>query len=298
MTDLLHTVTELTDLRDKRELDAMFAEIIHALVGPCQLVLWRKPPGGQDQAMQRRITLPEPAPETAAASAPPSLCRQVFVIPDGQRPDGALEILRPAPLSRAQALTVSRLIRVYGNHAKLLEYGHRDELTGLFNRRSFNSHFRLLLQATPTEAVIAVADIDFFKRINDEFGHLYRDEVLILMARLMESCLSEGGEVFRIGGEEFLALLTMPLELAAIRLKAFRHAAQTAIFPQVGRVTVSIGFSAPRQGDTSASAFGRADDALYVAKQRGRNQVQCREWLVQEGVLQAQKKTSGQVELF
>ncbi|MBB5371856.1 GGDEF domain-containing protein [Acidocella aromatica] len=313
MTEILDTVADLTHLRDKRELEAMFAELICELVGASRLVLWRAGLGGGGKHMHRRLILPEGAAtgeENVVFPGIPamgnSICVEdevggafhyVFAIHEGGRSTGVIEILRPERLTRPETLTVSRLIRVYNNHAGLLDYGNRDELTGLLNRRGFNSYFHQAVQEE--QAVIAVADIDFFKRINDEFGHLYGDEVLILMGRLMESCLGEMGGVFRFGGEEFLVILhNTPLGMAAIRLEAFRNAVQSAVFPQVGRVTISVGFSAVRADDTGASAFGRADEALYVAKQHGRNQVRCYEWLVLDGLLREQKKSGGQIELF
>ncbi len=310
MTEILDTVADLTYLRDKRELEAMFAELIYELVGASRLVLWRIAWGGESRVMQRHLVLPEGAEPGEDRAVLPGLkhgaClegevnggfRYDFAIHDGNRPAGMIELLRPERLTRAETLTVSRLIRVYNNHAGLLDYGSRDELTGLLNRRGFNSYFHQAVQEK--QAVIAVADIDFFKRINDEFGHLYGDEVLILMGRLMEGCLGEMGSVFRFGGEEFLVILhNTPLGMAAIRLEAFRNAVQSAVFPQVGRVTISVGFSTLKGDDTGASAFGRADEALYVAKQHGRNQVRCHEWLVRDGILREKKKAGGQIELF
>jgi diguanylate cyclase (GGDEF)-like protein len=313
MIDILDTVADLTYLRDKRELEAMFAELIYELAGASRLVLWHAPLGGESGIVHRGLVLPEGADFGEGSAVPPSLpamnntvCIEdgrdgafsyVFAIHDGNGPAGMIEIHRPGRLTRQETLTVSRLIRVYNNHAGLLDYGNRDELTGLLNRRGFNGYFHQAV--LEDQAVIAVADIDFFKRINDEFGHLYGDEVLILMGRLMESCLGEMGAIFRFGGEEFLVILhNTPLGMAAIRLEAFRNAVQSAVFPQVGRVTISIGFSAVRADDTGASAFGRADEALYVAKQHGRNQVRCHEWLVRDGILREQKKSGGQIELF
>jgi GGDEF domain-containing protein len=88
------------------------------------------------------------------------------------------------------------------------------------------------------------------------------------------------------------------LDGAWAMLNDFRTTVQSTIFPQVGRVTISIGLSGFGASDTGASAFGRADEALSVAKQRGRNQVQCHEWLVEEGSLADAKKATSVVELF
>ncbi len=316
MTDILDTVADLTYLRDKRELETVFADLIYELVGASCLTLWRVVGGaGGKTEMQKRLTLPS---STEAAPLRPecphcqdkqrALCleaqenpasRHVFPINNDSRLTGLIEVIRPQRMTKRQEHMVSNLVRVYGNHAGVLDYGDRDELTGLLNRRGFNSYFKQTMLADAASSIIAVADIDFFKRINDEFGHLYGDEVLILMGRLMEVCLGEVDGVFRFGGEEFLVILqNTSLDEAAVRLEAFRAAVQAAVFPQVGRVTISIGFAAIRASDTGATAFGRADEALYVAKQQGRNQVKCYEWLVQDGSLREEKKTGGQIELF
>jgi len=229
-------------------------------------------------------------PESKAA-------RHVYPIHDGNRVAGLLELTRAEPFTRLEEHMIASLIKVYGNHAGLLDYGERDELTGLLNRRSFSTLFN---QASMRQCgVIAVADIDFFKRINDEFGHPYGDEVLILMARLMEQTLDKSEGVFRFGGEEFVVLIGgANLDEAWQMMDDFRAAVQAAVFPQVGRVTISIGLAGFGASDTGASAFGRADAALYVAKRRGRNQVLCHEWLVEDGSLADTKRASSVVELF
>jgi diguanylate cyclase (GGDEF)-like protein len=317
MTDILETIAELTHLRNRHELELAFAELVYKLAEASCLTLWRVGRHGGEVKLRQQVTLPQltrlcadspavlPECQSCLETASPvcsqvveeKAARHVYPIHDGTRVAGLLEITRPEPFTRLEEHMMASLIKVYGNHAGLLDYGERDELTGLLNRRSFSTQFN---QASMyTQGVIAVADIDFFKRINDEFGHPYGDEVLILMARLMEQRLGEADGVFRFGGEEFLVLFGgASLEQAAHRLDGFRAAVQAATFPQVGRVTISIGFAGFGPNDTGASAFGRADEALYVAKQRGRNQVQCHEWLVEEGCVPDAKKASSDVELF
>jgi diguanylate cyclase (GGDEF)-like protein len=318
MNDLLNTVAELTHLRDKDDLELSFARVVFQLAGASRLTIWRLRGTGAQARLLSRVMVPgkrrtvRDVPLDAVAAYRACVegrrsvsgpvrggARHVFpVCNDHREVSELLELVRPAPLGADEIQELERLVRVYGNHAGLLDYGARDELTGLLNRRNFNAYFKHVLAAARVEAVTAVIDIDFFKRINDEFGHLYGDEVLILMARLMERCFGDHDGLFRFGGEEFLVILTnTSLEQAWVVLEAFRNAVAAEVFPQISRVTVSIGFAAVRPGDNGAAAFGRADEALYVAKQRGRNQAQCHEWLVLEGSLIAEKK-AGAVEMF
>jgi diguanylate cyclase (GGDEF)-like protein len=313
MTDLLEIIAELTHLRNRHELERAFAALVYRLAEASALTLWRARRVGGEAKLRAQVSLPPPGAEgmpgaecrSCLESATPvcvlipgtQAARHVYPIHDGSRVAGLLELVRAAPFTRLEEHMIASLIKVYGNHAGLLDYGERDELTGLLNRRSFSTLFN---QASMRRCgVIAVADIDFFKRINDEFGHPYGDEVLILMARLMEQLLEESDGVFRFGGEEFVVLLgNATLDEAWRMLDGFRAAVQSAVFPQVGRVTISIGLAGFGPRDTGAAAFGRADEALYVAKQRGRNQLRCHDWLVEDGTLAEVKKANSIVELF
>lgn len=313
MGDILDTIAELTHLRNRHELEHSFAALVYRLAEATSLTLWRVGRQGGKVKLRPQVVLPrfgqacaprpdcfsclESASPVCSQAAGGKAARHVYPIHDGTRVAGLLEIIRAAPFTRLEDHMMASLIKVYGNHAGLLDYGERDELTGLLNRRSFSTLFSQA--AMHRCGVIAVLDIDFFKRINDEFGHPYGDEVLILMARLMEQSLGEADGVFRFGGEEFVVLLGGAGPDDAWRtIDGFRALVQATKFPQVGRVTISAGLSAFSPADTGASAFGRADEALYVAKQRGRNQVQCFEWLVEEGSLHGAKKASANIELF
>src|SRR5213076_2390666 len=93
------------------------------------------------------------------------------------------------------------------------------------------------------EQWLAVVDIDHFKRVNDKFGHLYGDEVLILIANLLQSSFRAHDRVFRFGGEEFVVLLrSTTLDNARKIIDRFRVNVEAYVFPQVGTVTVSVGF--------------------------------------------------------
>jgi diguanylate cyclase (GGDEF)-like protein len=233
---------------------------------------------------------------------------------------GLLEVEHIAPLGDEQERLVDGLLRIYRNYLAVLDYSEHDELTGLLNRKTFDHAFERLLArdarvdlprrdiewvgrrgiADPQEQHwLAVADIDHFKRINDRFGHLYGDEVLLLLARLMRSTFRATDKLFRFGGEEFVVMLgRMSPALACETLERFRAAVERFSFPQVGQVTISIGYTAVSATDTVSASFDRADAALYYAKQNGRNLVQCHESLLARGAIEPKVTHSYDVELF
>ena len=141
-------------------------------------------------------------------------------------------------------------------------------------------------------------DIDHFKRVNDNFGHLIGDEVLLLLARLLRGGFRIHDRLNRFGGEEFVVLMRCENEAcAALALERFRSSMEKFPFPQVGRITVGIGFTEVTPGDTPSDAFERADKAVYHAKGHGRNQVCSHAALWARGELSDASRV-GDVELF
>lgn len=191
----------------------------------------------------------------------------------------------------------------YLNH--MLYSAEIDPLTGLMNRLAFErllnqaSHNVQKLSTDEVATYFVLVDIDFFKKINDTFGHLYGDEVLILMARLMSESFRSLDWIFRYGGEEFAIVLhDVSYEEALNALERFRLKVESTDFPQVENVTVSIGFSRMVQFEPVSSLIDRADNALYYGKNHGRNQVQNYENLIEQGLLVKTEQESGNIELF
>jgi len=226
-----------------------------------------------------------------------------------------LEVTQSRPFSAHKLDVILGIFQVYQNYQSLLDYSERDALTGLFNRKTFDEQFARY--TTPALAVhmdlpdatggieadgplhqwLAVVDIDHFKQVNDRFGHLYGDEVLILVANILRSSFRSQDRIFRFGGEEFVVLLrSTTLETARNVFNRFRETVQKHVFPQVGSVTVSIGFVGTTQG-SPVEILGHADQALYFAKENGRNRVCYYDDLVASGHLQA-KVSNDDVELF
>ena len=110
--------------------------------------------------------------------------------------------------------------------------------------------------------------------------------MLLRLGELMRKTFRDGDRLFRFGGEEFVVILNAPDEkLAAVSFDRFRGSVENHEFPQVGKVTCSIGFTAVSAMDVPTDVVGRADEALYFAKEHGRNQVCCYEKLVAEGMI-------------
>jgi diguanylate cyclase (GGDEF)-like protein len=166
---------------------------------------------------------------------------------------------------------------------RLNQAAETDVLTGLLNRRAFETLIqREIGQATPQEAPLAVAilDIDNFKNINDTYGHAAGDMTLKTIAQLCTHHIRGGDYCFRYGGEEFIVMMPgTTLEEARVSLERFREAVEDAVIPDTDpdlRVTVSYGLAVmPQDGTSRESLVQHADDALYVAKQSGRNRGIC-----------------------
>jgi diguanylate cyclase (GGDEF)-like protein len=229
-----------------------------------------------------------------------------------------MELRCSAPFGEDARHTADNILRVYRNFCGLIDYSERDTLTGLLNRKTFDEAFYKLTQGAHTLFDIAsgrrqtpvpeqaqrsghwlgVLDIDHFKRVNDEHGHLIGDEVLLLVGRILRSTFRFQDRLYRFGGEEFVAVLRCPTEAdAQAAFERLRRNMAAYAFPKVGGVTVSIGFTEVLAHDTPSAAFERADKAVYHAKQNGRNQVCSHAALVAAGLL-APLRQESEVELF
>ncbi len=135
---------------------------------------------------------------------------------------------------------------------------------------------------------LAVVDIDFFKRINDQYGHLYGDEVLLLLANIMRESFRNYDQLFRFGGEEFVVILCDTDQLGAeSALTRFHKKVGEFPFPQVGHITVSIGYEEIANQTIPSEVLRLADEALYYVKEHGRNSVRYYKQLLAEGKVQA-----------
>ncbi len=156
-----------------------------------------------------------------------------------------------------------------------------DPLTGLANRAGWSERLELEVarwQRYGGELLLAVLDIDHFKRINDSYGHLAGDKVLKIIAGELNKRLRKTDFIARFGGEEFVLLIpTTPLEGGVQLLQTLLSAIETCPFHFRGErvtITLSAGLTAFATGENSEVVFERADQALYRAKRGGRNRIE------------------------
>lgn len=149
-----------------------------------------------------------------------------------------------------------------------------DPLTGITNRRTMDSMLAEWL-ASKVPHVIILLDLDHFKSVNDTYGHAVGDKVLQFLARQMESVAREGDVCCRYGGEEFVILLpNTTIEEATLVAEQLRKTLADTVSPCGRPITLSAGIAAyPAMAHTTEALIEAADDALYLAKQEGRNQV-------------------------
>lgn len=343
MSQLVDKLADLTGLRDRDALDLALVGAIHDLLQLQSAAIYRVvgEAGNERWLTTAQIKADQPVPIFDSAWSDllnlPRLAEHPLrqqagvdkhVVQSGQYPGitvfpvtsnpgavGVLEIVTREPLSEEARRLVTGVLRLYLNFQSLLDYGERDALTELLNRKTFDGAF---LKATLAQQVavddvpdqrrdttctgsfwLAMIDIDHFKHVNDKFGHLIGDEVLLLLARLMRVSFRFHDQLYRFGGEEFVVLMRCNGQAeAAGALERLRTNTENYLFPQVGTITISIGFSEIKSGDTPSGAFERADKAVYYAKEHGRNQVCSHAALIASGALVEQAANVGDMELF
>lgn len=165
--------------------------------------------------------------------------------------------------------------------ARLIEAAERDPLTNAYNRRKFFELADQIVQRTAGDGhplAVAVIDVDQFKMINDRLGHAEGDNALRLIASVLEEAIGEGNVIARAGGEEFYALFPNASIYDAERIadrmrveveRSCRHAALSAV---AGTVSIGLAGLYPLE-ETLDEALKRADNALYLAKNSGRNRI-------------------------
>ena len=345
MNALVEALAHLSSLRDRESLDFSLVTLLRSFVAePTQTVsLLRLVGESGDQRWQTQASLKDgsTAPtrdrvwvnfntlprahdyrdrqacvlEGEIQQEAGTACFTQFPVQSSGRIDSILEVESNSPLSKATREMVTSILKIYRNVQGLLDYGERDALTDLLNRKSFDNAFLRAVVEQDTDLDpeqanrrheqaqgsywLTMIDIDHFKRVNDNYGHLIGDEVLLLLARLMRATFRFHDQLYRFGGEEFVVLLRCAdhADVSAV-LERFRRKVEEFSFPQVGTITVSVGFTELRLNDMPGVAFDRADKAVYYAKAHGRNQVCSYAELVTAGELTEQVESTNDVSFF
>lgn len=335
--NILESVIRLTEQRDQHSLETCLIQTMLELTGACRITLYAAEEDATDAPPLRLVRVahvrdpslcdcPEEDGKTICLNEAPLSYRACLesgksadiinedlhlhihpVIGAEDRPAGILRV----DCKRGRSLDIRLIdsfLRIHRNYLELLNENQHDRLTGLLNRKTFDDKVVKVIE--PASGLrqragdrgflaLAIVDIDHFKRINDSFGHLYGDEVLLLFARLMTQIFREDDLLFRFGGEEFVILLKTPdAGVCARILNRFRAAVESYAFPLVGTVTTSIGYTEITGEAAYAPVLDQADRALYYAKQHGRNQVHRYEQLIEEGKIQPAAIPAGSVDLF
>ena len=214
---------------------------------------------------------------------------------------------------------IEGFIKIYENYMVIFNESERDKLTGLFNRRTFDNKLSKLfkhqknrnqqyLASTQIQdrrynddkasAWLIVTDIDHFKRVNDTYGHVFGDEVILTVSQKMKSSFRNSDLLFRVGGEEFVILLEpVTDEIAEKLIERFRQTIAEHQFSQIGNITVSAGYTKINKKDFPPTLLECADKALYYAKEHGRNCFYNYDTLVEQGKIIPAKK-AGSIDLF
>ena len=160
-------------------------------------------------------------------------------------------------------------------HNTLQSSSTRDYLTGVFNRRYFYEFLNHeVLRATRKNHTFSVIlfDIDFFKKVNDAFGHSYGDVVLKTLTQVVQGLIRKSDVLARIGGEEFIILLPdTNLEKAYLLSEKIRRTVASHVFPEDRHITISLGVAEHKEGELPETIISRTDGGLYSAKNNGRN---------------------------
>ena len=176
--------------------------------------------------------------------------------------------------SELNSTICSLMIILFSVFTRQLEQAaDHDALTGLYNRRYLNRYLERLAQKGKKDVYAALIDLDFFKKVNDEYGHAFGDEVLIEFARILERNLIADGIAVRFGGEEFMLILPDVTE-EEIRHMLAKMSADYRLFGKQKKnraFTFSCGVEQFADGMDVSDVYRQADEKLYFAKENGRD---------------------------
>jgi diguanylate cyclase (GGDEF)-like protein len=336
---ILEHVISMTRERDKRSLESSFIEILSGMLGFEMAMLLKVSHGNNDWTLEvlsyyargsedsstyarPKIVVPMDdlirasiEQQQAISESRQSSTRRIYPVIVNHAVK-ALLMVYARDMSDAADQVARSFVQIYSNFMAVLDDNERDTLTGLFNRKAFDSHISELLDdaerkldnelpdverrsaGQDAHRWLGILDIDHFKSVNDTYGHLYGDEVLMIFANIMQQSFRKSDLLFRYGGEEFVVILTPASEKDAMKVfNRFRERLESYNVPQVGRVTVSIGIARLTPNAHPATVLENADQSLYYAKENGRNRVANYHELIDQGILKP-RSIVDEIELF
>lgn len=338
--DILDSVAKITEHKDKDSLEISLVTTLAELYQPTSIRLlkinntrtnteafvsmaynagnkvvdtytFKKIPIGQDNSLQHCLTHTEPVIDTDYHNHSIRAIYPIFNNPNTVI--GFIELITPS-FDETQNRLVTAFMKIYRNYLRIMDENNHDALTGLLNRKTFDSNFHKILQETKaieeknhkrrkiekdSSYWLAIADIDQFKHVNDSYGHLFGDEVLILLTNIMRNTFRSNDKLYRFGGEEFVIILS-PTDAygAECAFEQLRRAVENYEFPQIKKITISLGFVQIKPLDTPTSSIYQADAALYYAKEHGRNSSYEYEQLITDGKLTPAIINTTDIEIF
>jgi|GEM_PF-3435628 len=199
------------------------------------------------------------------------------------------------------------LIRAFVNQINLVDLNSRDSLTGLLNQRNYNEKIEQYVtlfdssnnrREQSVSHCLAIADVDHFKKVNDKYGHLFGDDILIHIAGVFKQCFRNRDLVFRYSGEKFTIIINeVSMDTAEKILNRLRQTIEEYQFPLEIQISISIGFTS-LDGATPDVLLDQAEKALYYAKEHGRNQVCFYQHLEQQGLLEPEEEQDSNIDFF
>ncbi len=185
-------------------------------------------------------------------------------------------IIKATPFYSQYIITLTDITHI---SQQTLEYKHEanyDSLTGIYNRNMFHRLIDrkiTIAKAEKKSFIFIMMDIDFFKKINDKYGHLVGDDILRGLSKLIKNHTRDSDIFARWGGEEFVLTFDVSFEKGIEIANSLRKYIKNKKFDIVGSITCSFGVTEFKQGDTLKNITKRADEALYKAKESGRDRV-------------------------
>ena len=296
-------IAALTDNRDVNLLEASLLKTVADLFAPGWAAIFHIDENDVPEfssslrdGIISRTDCPEPFSELVGTRGVTSFP----IMSHARKVIGYLLVHRALELSVDEQTLMADLFRVYDNYLAVLRDSQIDRLTGLLNRHTFDDQLdralgliRRAYQESASEKCkrkvgegngcffMGEIDIDHFKSVNDRVGHLHGDEVLVILARILQTTFRKTDLIYRFGGEEFVVIVYVDdRNDAEMTFERLRRSIENHAFPRVGKVTVSVGVTEITDTSIPVELLGRADQTLYYSKTHGRNRVSFYEALV------------------